>query len=1184
MSENLKAHIGALALSPVPTEITEKIKKTKAALTNCQSKRVPDVGEAERRCNGLGEPIGMFEDSAVLLRCTNSDCKHAWLLCCLDGCTKQVAPFDTKRKYRKHITNVHKKKTNQQMALTQASQQRHCDDPTPEIARPSDIAEDETISEFDNDLASVDDPLGPIESSDQQNLTVVFGQQSPEIEMLLTDCKDEGLDGLDLGFSSNSNGARYFLESFYAKSDKGGLHYLANLTLSNYSYHPTEGVTDELREDTALLQLRMAKLAFSLGKKHRGLIVQVVTEVFKLGVEGGCRVMSKGDLSGVDLDAMVEASRTTWNRIPRSLNDIRGQFLEGKNSIVANLPYPEIKTDIPGHSYALISDILRDFLGHHQNRTPALISDKLANPTTFDKVDHPSSSRRARWLILRWACAGKKALTCYVFWWSDDVEPNTMNKANRGSVWLLTMTIGTILEDGHNLNHTYPVAVGKKGDDHDVVFQKVEEEMTKLRKGQDFYVGSLKMKVPMRFLDFAHLGDQPERRGLNFISLGNRGGAERFAVSGGHREVYSKLRACPNCIMMNQKRLQSQDPKDITNPLPDCSKCLNWDILKKGSSLGLRELPDDYPPLPTTPGNTIYETSPACRIVREVVTNENDDGTPMEVRQMLAPFRVTHEGMKIAVTLAHEGYCNLQWSQAAVKSYLQVEGFNDAFYQRFMDYAIRCYALAETQRSVAAGYPQSASDRRILSHHEKKPELYQIVPFPPIWSRKECTLSEWPNPIMHLLFLGVVKSVMAKIHEWLKSKGMNASFRRKHQDNLNALVTMSVAWMNVLRYHGDKFGAWVSENYLSFCRLMPWFYQNIEESEAEPHVLPDENQTKKWSKKDNLHWLKIRGLETEGAADELRDRVAEERAKTPPPEILPLVSSPATLVQHVVESLYQLMECVMSTTVTEEVVMRTHYALRVFLSAYDALDASLPKKKNYIFSTYNFASLIDLPEMMQKYGPMRQLWEGNTRGEGFLRFAKQHMKGGLKQRWHYILLGDLFKAKAFDNILPQEQKQVSPVNSADALVDRSSQLHKYDSQYTLLSNMRETNVDLKQPISVFLVKDQDSLVKIYAVVGTYSGVIEIVMENAHDDEDELIERFGCCYYKFDATKDNDEVILWSKIAPTVTEIGYGMLLPLLNKTSGKEFCLHSLISSNWRMLNPRTRLEELIDVMSASFD
>ena len=133
----------------------------------------------------------------------------------------------------------------------------------------------------------------------------------------------------------------------------------------------------------------------------------------------------------------------------------------------------------------------------------------------------------------------------YMMLWSDDVEPNR-SKNNRGSVWLLTVTVATPIACSHCMDNTYPIAIGREGDDHGPVIRRLEEDMDQLRKGScsPFYVGKKQQTLKIGFEIFATLQDQPERRGFNSLCLGNGKYSARSGVSANHGELYPHLKAC----------------------------------------------------------------------------------------------------------------------------------------------------------------------------------------------------------------------------------------------------------------------------------------------------------------------------------------------------------------------------------------------------------------------------------------------------------------------------------------------------------------------------------------------------------------------------------------------------------------------------------------------------------------
>ena len=672
-------------------------------------------------------------------------------------------------------------------------------------------------------------------------------------------------------------------------------------------------------------------------------------------------------------------------------------------------------------------------------------------------VLHPSESTHAREIMqqleIKVSIQGQ-TLKCYVFWWEDDVEPNRLSKVGRGSIWVLTMTIGTIFGDGHNMNNTYPIAVGKKGENHDAIIGKIENEMREIRKGKEYYIGSIKKKARIQFSDFAHLADQPERRSINHLAAGNAMYAARFGVSANHKECFGVLKACEWCDKSNQSRLGQIDLNTFL-PFPECSDCMNWDVLKEGP-LGYTNPPANYPLLPDEAGASHdYETSPYCRLVR-VKTAEG--GT----KQVIKPFCMTFEGLKGAVELAHECFVNGGWSGAMAQAYLKVENLNDDFIEKILEMANRCYSLAVANSNETEADERMQEVYRLIKEDAaKNPTLYQRVPFPPTWTRDDIELFYWINVIMHLLCLGVIPTMMTEAHDWLKATKKDSDFRKKSAGYLDSLVNKTIEWINIQPYIGDSFGHWVSENYHGFARLAPWFYQNLPDLVPEKIELPPEELLHTWTKAHSTFWLQSRGLDISGSckdgtasAAEMKERVKMAMVQVPPPGLLPVKEHPVELVQHLIVSLYKLMECVMATEVTEELVVRAHYAVRVFLSAFEALRTSISKKQEkgekFMFLSYNLACLINLPDMMRRFGPLRQLWEGGPRGEGFLRFAKPLMKQGFRTpRWHEILMEKMLTVKAFDNILPQQTNQLPTVNSDDALNSRKGQFQQHKSQFDL---------------------------------------------------------------------------------------------------------------------------------------
>jgi hypothetical protein len=73
--------------------------------------------------------------------------------------------------------------------------------------------------------------------------------------------------------------------------------------------------------------------------------------------------------------------------IPTTFAQIRTIYSEGRHSIMQNLPYPAIQTNVPHHCYVKISDVIEDFLLHgflplqpSPHQSTAWISDMSQSP------------------------------------------------------------------------------------------------------------------------------------------------------------------------------------------------------------------------------------------------------------------------------------------------------------------------------------------------------------------------------------------------------------------------------------------------------------------------------------------------------------------------------------------------------------------------------------------------------------------------------------------------------------------------------------------------------------------------------------------------------------------------------------------------------------------------------------
>ena len=116
-------------------------------------------------------------------------------------------------------------------------------------------------------------------------------------------------------------------------------------------------------------------------------------------------------------------------------------------------------------------------------------------------------------------------------------------------------------------------------------------------------------------------------------------------------------------------------------------------------------------------------------------------------------------------------------------------------------------------------------------------------------------------------------------------------------------------------------------------------------------------------------------------------------------------------VEKVLMSLQEMLESVMVDVVTPCVTAeRAEVCIKHFLTEFHKLDQQLKKRKKKtkkgktyqhmtVFSCPNFTTLLNVPGMLEEFGPLRLLWEGGVHGEAFVKMIKPYLKFGLKDNF-----------------------------------------------------------------------------------------------------------------------------------------------------------------------------------------
>ena len=81
--------------------------------------------------------------------------------------------------------------------------------------------------------------------------------------------------------------------------------------------------------------------------------------------------------------------------------------------------------------------------------------------------------------------------------WSDDFEPNTLNKSNRGSVWIKTLTMITDSSNKNDFVNTYSISIGSKSAQNDIIEIEYLKECQELSHGINNIFHCMEKKINM---------------------------------------------------------------------------------------------------------------------------------------------------------------------------------------------------------------------------------------------------------------------------------------------------------------------------------------------------------------------------------------------------------------------------------------------------------------------------------------------------------------------------------------------------------------------------------------------------------------------------------------------------------------------------------------------------------------
>lgn len=133
------------------------------------------------------------------------------------------------------------------------------------------------------------------------------------------------------------------------------------------------------------------------------------------------------------------------------------------------------------------------------------------------------------------------------------------------------------------------------------------------------------------------------------------------------------------------------------------------------------------------------------------------------------------------------------------------------------------------------------------------------------------------------------------------------------------------------------------------------------------------------------------------------------------PSLLPPPGGKIDDIHDLIDAMYDMVKSIMVFEVTDDVVKMADFSIKRFLTILVDCDKKINPggKVPFWIASYTYPCLLNLPEHMKRYGPLKNLWEGSARGErGLSDFKPLHASVGMRTGWAVQITKRVLQKKA----------------------------------------------------------------------------------------------------------------------------------------------------------------------------
>jgi hypothetical protein len=569
-------------------------------------------------------------------------------------------------------------------------------------------------------------------------------------------------------------------------------------------------------------------------------------------------------------------------------------------------------------------------------------------------------------------------------------------------------------------------------------------------------------------------------------------------------------RRSANYVMLGGSRYTARwgvaiDLAAVASNIPSCKKCFKHLLVGQ---------PDEATICYCC---TNWETDRAENVLLHYPPPNDYPTDELSATEKLTPIKLSYSILKRAVSLSLEKYQSGLWMKKNVIAYLRVHGINkDAI-------------------------------NMILNSEWKHP---------PAWQRGITLLQHIDVP-MHLIFLGVVKTCIQLVHDWMTRRHKSSTFIKYARGTLESIQILGLSWCKSMPYKTGKLGGWVSENYLAHARLITWFYGLIDEVAVDQEFIVPNIPQKHWTRQQNQVWLSIRGLNSTGNAVDLRNRVQTYMSmEGGPPPLAPLEGGSVKNVQQMLFSLKVFISHVMDSSLSLEDIGNIERYIKIFLNYFEHFDKGMRKKDDIPtwITSYNFICLTNIPDTMRQFGPIRNYWEGGGMGEKLIQLIKP-LWNGFRKNWQVNIMDKMLRQMAIERVQKNHSENNSELHSLN--YEETSTPSAKGKLYFVYNSLKHIQQEYneRRPLSIIQLDNGKFLAAVTTeryiemICGNYIGTIG-----------------GAHYHHWSLTNSQPKSMLArNKVAK------YCLLLPKLTTTglpSASDDPVFTAIDSDWNDIQP----------------